>query len=188
MKYKIATLFLITLSMFVSFNCRPGSSPRGDYSECEPKWYNERPESKPDEYYGVGVGESRSRRGVKNLAVSEAGREVNNQLKTSIIAELEANITDVFSQSIGEREIADFSERLVDNLVTFTDAPCNNCKIKSFSDCEENGVWTAYALLEFDVGEWRKSKFREIAEEEFKKSSAELQKQSDKFRERFNID
>jgi len=175
------------MTMFVAFNCGTTGSARGDYSECEPEWYNNRPESGTDKYYGVGVGESRSRRGVKNLAIAEAGREVNSQLKNNIVAELEANIKDVLVD-VGNEEIRDFMERLNDNLVTFTKQPCNDCIVTSFADCEENNVWTAYVLVNFDVKKWRKSKFREIAEEEFEKSSDALQAQSNKFRKRFGIE
>lgn len=186
MKHKITTLFILTFIMFIAFNCGTSGSARGDYSECEPDWVNERPESGTDDYYGVGVGESKSRRGVKNLAIAEAGREVNTQLKNNIIAELETNLKDVLVDVDGE-DIRDFQERLIDNLVAFTDQPCNDCVVFKFADCEENNIWTAYALVKFDVKKWRKLKFREIAEEEFEKSSAALQAQSDKFRKIFSI-
>ena len=187
MKHKITTLFILTFIMFIAFNCGTSGSARGDYSECEPDWVNERPESGTDDYYGVGVGESKSRRGVKNLAIAEAGREVNTQLKNNIIAELETNLKDVLVDVDGE-DIRDFQERLIDNLAAFTDQPCNNCIVTSFADCEENNVWTAYVLVNFDVKKWRKSKFREIAKEEFEKSSDALQAQSDRFRKRFGME
>jgi len=41
--------------------------------------------------------------------------------------------------------------------------------------------------VKFDVIQWKETKFREIAEEEFEKSSAALQAQSDKFRKIFSI-
>lgn len=173
--------------MFVAFNCGTSGSARGDYTECEPEWVNERPESGTDEYYGVGFGESKSRRGVKNLAIAEAGREINTQLKNNIIAELEANIRDVLVD-VDNEDIRDFEERLIDNLAAFTDQPCNNCVITKFADCEENNVWTAYALVKFDVDRWKKSKFRAITDEALEKSSEKLKSQSEKFRKRYNIE
>ena len=76
MKHKITTLFILTFIMFIAFNCGTSGSARGDYSECEPEWINERPESDTDEYNGAGFGESNSRGVSKNLAIAKAGQEV----------------------------------------------------------------------------------------------------------------
>ena len=173
--------------MFVAFNCGTTGSARGDYSECEPEWYNNRPESGTDEYYGVGIAESKSRSGVKTAAVSRAGREVLSQLKSFITADIEANIYDNLA-TVDEEEVRDFSERIIDNLVVSLQGNCEECVVVKFADCEENNVWTAYALVKFDVVRWKKSKFRAIADEALEKSSEKLKSQSEKFRKRFGIE
>jgi len=192
MKHKITTLFILTFIMFIAFNCGTSGSARGDYSECEPDWVNERPESGTDDYYGVGVGKSKSRKDITTTAFTEAVREVLDKLKTNMILEIEANIAEDFvdvnsDDSDDSDEVDDFVERLKDNLALSLQGDCESCILIKFADCEENNIWTAYALVKFDVKKWKETKFREIAEEEFEKSSAALQAQSDKFRKIFSI-
>jgi len=192
MKHKITTLFILTFIMFIAFNCGTSGSARGDYSECEPDWYNNRPAGNDDIFYGVGVGKSKSRKDITTTAFTEAVREVLDKLKTNMILEIEANIAEDFvdvnsDDSDDSDEVDDFVERLKDNLALSLQGDCESCILIKFADCEENNIWTAYALVKFDVKKWRKLKFREIAEEEFEKSSAALQAQSDKFRKIFSI-
>lgn len=192
MKHKITTLFILTFIMFIAFNCGTSGSARGDYSECEPDWVNERPESGTDDYYGVGVGKSKSRKDITTTAFTEAVREVLDKLKTNMILEIEANIAEDFvdvnsDDSDDSDEVDDFVERLKDNLALSLQGDCESCILIKFADCEVNNIWTAYVLVKFDVIQWKETKFREIAEEEFEKSSAALQAQSDKFRKIFSI-
>jgi hypothetical protein len=195
MKHKITTLFILTFIMFIAFNCGTSGSARGDYSECEPDWYNNRPAGNDDIFYGVGVGKSKSRKDITTTAFTEAVREVLDKLKTNMILEIEANIAEDFvdvnsddsDDSDDSDEVDDFVERLKDNLALSLQGDCESCILIKFADCEVNNIWTAYVLVKFDVIQWKETKFREIAEEEFEKSSAALQAQSDKFRKIFSI-
>tara|TARA_B100000315_G_scaffold192908_1_gene183346 strand:- start:1496 stop:2041 length:546 start_codon:yes stop_codon:yes gene_type:complete len=181
----------VSIAMF--FTDCASISVRGDYEQCEPDWYNNRPAGNDDIFYGVGVGKSKSRKDITTTAFTEAVREVLDKLKTNMILEIEANIAEDFvdvnsDDSDDSDEVDDFVERLKDNLALSLQGDCESCILIKFADCEVNNIWTAYVLVKFDVIQWKETKFREIAEEEYKNSTPALHSQSEKFKKRFNID
>jgi len=186
MKHKLSILIMLTITMFVAFNCGTTGTGRGDSKRCEPKWYGDRLTGEGI-IFGVGLGETSNRRVAKDLSWSSAAADVNAQIRSRVINEIEANFTETYIKVDGE-DARRFIDGVKNNLYSKTDSPLDGCITEKFADCDENNVWSAYTLVKFDFNGWRKTILRNVLDKEISKASDEIKAQSDSFRERFNIE
>ena len=53
--------------------------------------------------------------------------------------------------------------------------------IEKYADCEENNVWSAYTLVQFNFFRWRKTILKGIFDEELSKAADEINAQKNEF-------
>ena len=69
--------------------------------------------------YGVGLGETSDRRVAKNISFASAVRDINSQLRTKVISELDVNFNDTYTEIDGDH-VRDFKTGVRDNLFSKT--------------------------------------------------------------------
>ena len=187
MKHKLSILIMLTITMFVAFNCGTTGTGRGDSKRCEPKWYGDRLTGEGI-IFGVGLGETSNRRVTKDLSWSSAASDVNTQIRSRVINEVEANFNEVYAKTVDGETARKFTDGVESNLYSKTDRVLDGCITQRFVDCESNGVWSAYTEVKFDLNGWKKTILRDLLDEEISKASDEIKAQSDEFHKRMGID
>ena len=137
--------------------------------------------------YGVGLGETSDRRVAKNISFASAVRDINSQLRTKVISELDVNFNDTYTEIDGDH-VRDFKTGVRDNLFSKTGEDCQGCIREEFSDCETNGVWSAYSLVQLDFNGWRNTIMKGIYDEEMDKAADQIKAQRDEFYKRNGLD
>ena len=186
MKHKLSILLMLTSTMFVAFNCGTFGAARGDSKRCEPKWYGNRLTGEGI-IYGVGLGETENRRVAKDLSWSSAASDVNAQIRSRVINEVNATFKSTFTKVDGENARR-FIDGVKNNLYSKTDRALDGCITQKFADCESNDIWSAYTLVQFDFNGWRKTILKNILDEELSKAADEIKVQSDEFYKRNGLD
>ena len=185
MKQNLSTFLILTIAVFIGSGCIPGNIGP-DPKKCEPKWFSKR-QTGEGIIYGVGLGDASNRRVTKDLSWGSAASDVNAQIRSRVINEVEANFNEVYAQTVDGETARKFTDGVRSNLYSKTDRPLDGCITQRFVDCEANGVWSAYTEVEFDFNGWRKTILRDVLNQEISKASDEIKAQSDEFHKRMGI-
>jgi len=191
MKHKLSIL-LITVVAFTSYNCFNGPDDpieevKKVSEKCEPKWW-EKNLVKENKIYGNGFGLAVMDKAVaKDLSYQNAILDINSQLRSRVISNLDKNYESVFT-GIDNKIVNDFVSGIRQNVRSKTDDECQGCIRIKFVDCVENNYVAAYSLVELDFEGWKKNIEKGIYDEEMEKASDQIKAQRDKFYESMGLD
>ena len=176
MKQNLSTFLIFTIVVFIGSGCIP---PDPDPKKCEPKWFSKR-QTGEGIIYGVGLGDASNRRVAKDLSWSKAAADVNAQIRSRVINEVKKTFYETYT-TVDDEDARSFIDGVKNNLFSKTDRPLDGCIIEKYADCEENNVWSAYTLVQFNFFRWRKTILKGIFDEELSKAADEINAQKNEF-------
>lgn len=160
MKKTFSLSFILAVIVFLSLQC---SSPK-NFSEVDegdiPDWFTEPPKSN-DFIYSARTAVSRDMQLALEKAIMDARAEIGRQVESNI-KELQKR----FIQETGSGTDTELAQQFAIATKSVVDVTLNGSRVKDQSYEQDGKFWRAYVLMEYPIGEARKTFLKNIKNNE----------------------